>query len=73
MLVVIVQGLMVCRTSPDHFLVQLHFFRVANYTIERMTTHGKLRDATIARASDVFPDPELPATPIMLVFAHGGE
>jgi hypothetical protein len=26
-----------------------------------ITTQGKLREATIARANDVFPDPELPA------------
>jgi hypothetical protein len=37
-----------------------------------MTTHGKFREATIAIASDVFPEPELPATPIMLAFPHGG-
>jgi hypothetical protein len=38
-----------------------------------ITTQGKLREATMARANDVFPDPELPATPIMLAFPHGGE
>jgi hypothetical protein len=42
-------------------------------TILKITTQGKLRDATMARASDVFPDPELPATPIMLALPHGGE
>ena len=41
--------------------------------IERMTTHGRFRDDTISRASDVLPEPELPATAIMLVSAHGGE
>lgn len=41
-------------------------------TIERMTTHGKFKDATIAKANDVFPEPELPATPIMLALPHGG-
>jgi hypothetical protein len=41
-------------------------------TIDRMTTHGKFREATIAIASEVFPEPELPATPMMLAFPHGG-
>jgi hypothetical protein len=41
-------------------------------TIDRITTHGKFREATIANANDVFPDPELPATPMMLAFPHGG-
>jgi hypothetical protein len=41
-------------------------------TMDRMTTHGKLKDSVIAKASDVFPDPELPAIPMMLVLAHGG-
>ena len=43
-----------------------------SYTIERMTTHGRLKDCVIAKANDVFPDPELPAIPMMLVLAHGG-
>ena len=42
-------------------------------TIDRITTQGKLRAATIASARDVFPDPELPATPMMLVLDQGGE
>ncbi|KAL8832302.1 MAG: hypothetical protein Q9191_000356 [Dirinaria sp. TL-2023a] len=33
--------------------------------IESMTTHGKFSDETISRAKDVFPDPELPAMPII--------
>jgi hypothetical protein len=37
-----------------------------------MTTHGKFIFATIAKVKDVFPDPELPAMPIMEVFAQGG-
>jgi hypothetical protein len=41
-------------------------------TMERMTTHGKLSLAIIAKASEVFPEPELPAMPIMEVLAHGG-
>ena len=42
-------------------------------TIDRMTTHGRLIFLMMARASDVLPEPELPAMPMMLVFAHGGE
>jgi hypothetical protein len=42
-------------------------------TIDKITTQGRLRDATMARAKDVLPEPELPATPIMLAFPHGGE
>lgn len=38
-------------------------------TIDIMTTHGRLREVTISRAKDVFPEPELPAMPIMLVSA----
>lgn len=41
-------------------------------TIDKITTHGRFSEATIANASDVFPDPELPATPIMLALPHGG-
>lgn len=41
--------------------------------MERITTHGKFKDATIAYAKDVFPLPLLPAMPMMLVLAHGGE
>ena len=43
------------------------------HTMERMTTHGRFKDATIARARDVLPEPELPATPIILALPHGGE
>lgn len=41
-------------------------------TIERITTHGRFSEATIAMARDVFPEPELPATPMMLALPHGG-
>lgn len=41
--------------------------------MDMMTTQGRFRDATIASAKDVFPEPELPATPMMLAFPHGGE
>jgi hypothetical protein len=38
----------------------------------RITTHGRFSEATIAIAKEVLPDPELPATPIMLALPHGG-
>jgi hypothetical protein len=38
-----------------------------------MTTQGKFRDLTISIATEVFPEPELPAIPIILKSAHGGE
>jgi hypothetical protein len=38
-----------------------------------MMTQGKSKDCTISTAKDVLPDPELPATPMMLMSAHGGE
>jgi hypothetical protein len=42
-------------------------------TITRITTQGKFKDLTISIATEVFPEPELPAMPIMLKSAHGGE
>ena len=36
-------------------------------TIDSMTTHGKLKEDTISSARDVFPEPELPAMPMILV------
>ena len=39
----------------------------------KITTHGRFKDATISTAREVLPEPELPATPIILVFAQGGE
>jgi len=38
-----------------------------------MTTQGKFKEATISTAREVFPEPELPAIPMILVLAHGGE
>ncbi len=43
-----------------------------SHTVERITTHGRSREARIASATDVFPDPELPAMPMMLISAQGG-
>jgi len=42
-------------------------------TMERMTTQGRFKAATRAKASEVLPEPELPATPIIPGLAHGGE
>jgi hypothetical protein len=41
-------------------------------TMERMTTHGRFSLLTMACERVDFPDPELPAMPIMLTSAHGG-
>lgn len=38
----------------------------------KITTHGRFKEATIAMAKDVFPDPELPATPMILALPQGG-
>jgi hypothetical protein len=43
------------------------------YTIDRITTHGRFRAETIAWDKVDLPDPELPAIPIILTSAHGGE
>ena len=43
------------------------------HTIDSITTQGRFNDETISRASEVFPDPLLPAMPMMLVSAQGGE
>jgi hypothetical protein len=42
-------------------------------TIDIMTTHGKFNFRTIACERVDLPEPELPAMPIMLTSAHGGE
>jgi len=62
-----------CSTNPDNIISGRSKFKLVRITMDRMTTQGKLSEATIARAREVLPDPELPAMPIMLVFAHGGE
>ena len=41
-------------------------------TIDKMTTQGRFIEDTISTANEVLPEPEEPATPMMLVFAHGG-
>ena len=43
------------------------------FTIDRMATQGRFRELTMLWAKVDFPEPELPAMPIMLVFAQGGE
>jgi hypothetical protein len=40
--------------------------------MDRTITHGRFNDLMISTASEVFPDPELPAIPMMLTSAHGG-
>ena len=47
--------------------------RIPGLAIESMTTHGRFKEDTISRAKDVLPEPELPATPMMLVSVQGGE
>ena len=46
---------------------------IISLTIDRITTHGRFKEETISTARLVFPETELPAMPIMLVSAHGGE
>ncbi|TPX26341.1 hypothetical protein DIZ76_011803 [Coccidioides immitis] len=38
-----------------------------------MTAPGRFRDLMISAATDDFPDPELPAMPMMLMSSHGRE
>jgi len=40
--------------------------------MDRITTQGKLSLRMMASVMDVLPEPELPATPTIRVFAHGG-
>ena len=42
-------------------------------TMERITTHGRFKELIISIATDVLPEPEPPATPMMLMSAQGGE
>lgn len=42
-------------------------------TIDMIVTQGRFRLLMMAIANDVLPDPELPATPMMLALPHGGE
>ena len=65
-----------CSKSPAANALSMRHPEIVNtelFTIDRMTTQGRLRERMMAIAKDVLPEPELPATPIMLVFAHGGE
>jgi hypothetical protein len=41
-------------------------------TITRITTQGRFNDLTISMATEVLPEPELPAMPMMLKSCHGG-
>jgi hypothetical protein len=42
-------------------------------TIDKITTQGRFNLETMAWDSVDLPDPELPAIPMMLTSAHGGE
>lgn len=42
-------------------------------TMTRITTQGRFSDLTISMATEVLPEPELPAIPMMLKSCHGGE
>ena len=62
-----------CRKNPTSISQYLYREEVnETHTMDNMTTHGRFSEETISTASDVFPEPELPAIPIILVFAHGG-
>lgn len=43
------------------------------HTIDRITTQGRFSVETMAWDNVDFPDPELPAIPIIVRSAHGGE
>ena len=45
----------------------------SRFTIDRMATQGRSNELTMLWAKVDFPEPELPAMPIMLVLAQGGE
>jgi hypothetical protein len=71
---------MACRRSPGfavrtaHVTIKCRILKYCRrFTIDKMTTQGRFKDATIANAKDVFPDPELPATPMILALPQGGE
>jgi hypothetical protein len=42
-------------------------------TIDKMTTHGRFKEETILWDKVDFPDPELPAIPMIVTSAQGGE
>lgn len=64
-----------CKKSPGHSIniCGLDLRRRSGLAIESMTTQGRFKEDTISRAKDVLPEPELPATPMMLVSVQGGE
>ena len=43
------------------------------FTMDNMATQGRLSELTILWAKVDLPEPELPAMPMMLVSAQGGE
>lgn len=67
-----------CRKSPAGNILEqqgldLDVPQSTSSTITRITTHGKFKDLTISIATELLPEPELPAMPIMLKSCHGGE
>lgn len=46
---------------------------ILSRTMTRITTQGRFNDLTISMATEVLPEPELPAMPMMLRSCHGGE
>jgi hypothetical protein len=53
------------------------FFLIKDFdidiTIDKITTHGRFKEETISCDKVDFPDPELPATPMIVTSAQGGE
>jgi hypothetical protein len=42
-------------------------------TMTRINAPGRFKELTISTATEDFPDPELPAMPMMLISAQGGQ
>ncbi len=49
------------------------YYNESPFTMARIATQGKFSELTILWAKVDLPEPELPAMPIMLVSAQGGE
>ena len=52
---------------------RVFYYDESSFTIDKMATQGRFKELTILWASVDLPEPELPAIPMMLVSAHGGE
>lgn len=66
----LVERILQLQVRDETFPLSLKF---ADHTSDRITTQGKFRDLTISIATEVLPEPEQPAIPIMLRSCHGGE